>query len=73
MRLQHAIRHVQRMVDQGTLTGVDAIAVHCLVQLAKKVLRVQVPIRQLERAICPKEELNQTSLFEESEPDVDSG
>ena len=69
MKLKDAIRHAQALVDDEKLRGVDAVAVLCLVRMAKKVLRLQKPIRQLERAICPKEELNQQSLF----PEVEEG
>lgn len=69
MNLRDAVRHAQKLVDDEKLTGKDAIAVHCLVQLSKKVLRVQKPLRQLERALCPKEELNQVSMFPEEDDD----
>lgn len=65
MRILDAVRIGEKLVDSGDLDPEDKIAVHCLVQLAKKVHRLQKPLRQLERAICPKEkeELNQLSLI----------
>lgn len=69
MRLREAIRHAERMVSDGTLRGRDAIAVHCLIAICKKALRLQKPLRQLERALCPQEELSQVSLFEEEDSD----
>ena len=71
MKLRHAIRHAEAMVNDGELKGADAVAVLCLTRMAKKVLRLQKPLRQLERAICPQEELNQQSLF--PEPDEEDG
>lgn len=68
MKLRDAIRIAEKLVDSGELETADAVvAVHCLVQMSKKVLRLQKPLRQLERALCPKEELNQQSLFSDDE------
>lgn len=67
MNLREAVRHAERMVSDGTLKGRDAIAIYCLLDICKKALRLQKPIRQLERALCPQEELNQVSLFEDTD------
>jgi len=69
MKLREAVRHVERMVSDGTVTGRDAIALYCLLSFGKKLLRLQKPLRQLERALCPQEELNQVPLFEEDDED----
>lgn len=67
MNLRDAIRTAEKLIDKGELETSEAVAVHCLVKMSKKVLRLQKPIRQLERAICPKEELNQETLFPEDD------
>lgn len=56
----------ERVLPQ--LTGTDVAAVASLLELAKRVRRVQEPLRQVERALCPTEELNQVSMFSEPEP-----
>jgi hypothetical protein len=66
VRLDHAIKHAQTMIPE--LKGKDAVAVHVLVELAKRARRAQKPIRQLADALSPKEpELNQVSLFTDPE------
>lgn len=69
MNIRDAVRQSQKLVDSGELEAVDAVAVHCLIELAKKVVRVQRPLRQLERAVCPREDLNQVSIFDEQASD----
>ena len=67
MKIDHAIKHAQTMIPE--LKGKDAVAVHVLVELAKRARRLQKPIRQLADAFAPKEaaELNQIPLFKEPE------
>jgi hypothetical protein len=66
MKLRHAIRHVESMIAEEGVHGTDLVAIHVLVELAKKVERVQKPLRQLERALCPTEDLSQGLLFDDS-------
>ncbi len=68
MRVEHAIKVATELVPK--LKAEDAVAVHVLVQLAKRVRRAAKPIRQLADAIAPEAPpLNQESLFgDESEP-----
>lgn len=67
MNLDDAIKHGKDLASR--LKGRDAAAVYALVEMARKVRRVQKPLRQLEKALCPKEHLNQQSmLFSEGEP-----
>lgn len=66
MKLDHAIKHAQEMIPE--LTGKDAVAVHVLVEIAKRARRLQKPIRQMADAFAPKEaDLNQESLFPEDD------
>jgi len=66
VKLEHAIEHAQAMVPG--LKGKDAVAVHVLVEIAKRAKRLRKPVRQLADALSPREsELNQESLF----PDED--
>lgn len=66
MRLDDAICQAERLLPQ--LKGMDAAAVASLLTLAKSVKRVREPLRQVERALCPTEELNQIQLFSEPDP-----
>lgn len=61
MNLDDAIKHGKDLASR--LKGRDAAAVYALVEMAKKVRRVQKPLRQLEKALCPKEHLNQQSML----------
>lgn len=65
MRLDHAIKHAEELASG--LRGEDAVAVHVLVQMCKRVRRSQGPIRQLAEALASRDEphLNQESLFDE--------
>jgi hypothetical protein len=69
VRLDHAIKHAEKLVKE--LKAEDAVAVHVLVQMCKRVRRSQKPIRQLADALAPKEaaHLNQESLFPEADDD----
>lgn len=63
MNLDDAIRQGQLLVTQ--LKGRDAVAVHSLLELAKKVRSARGAVRQLADAIAPESGLNQTRLFDE--------
>lgn len=66
MRLDHAIKRAKKLVDDGTLKGADAVAVHVLVEMCRRVHRLQKPIKSLSRALSPEEApLNQQPLFRE--------
>lgn len=69
MKLDDAVRQAEKLLKDGGVKGLDAAAVTALVELAKRVRRVQEPLRQLERAVCPSREpdahLNQGELFGE--------
>lgn len=52
-------------METADLDPEDKIALYCLVQLGKRVHRLQKPLRQLERALCPEEEMNQLSLVDD--------
>lgn len=62
MLLPDAIRAAQKVLDAGVLEPKEQVAVLCLVRLARRVQRLQKPLRQLERALCPAEELNQETF-----------
>lgn len=62
MNLDDAIKHGRELMPR--LKGRDAAAVYALVEMAKKVRRVQKPLRQLEKALCPQEHLTQQSLLQ---------
>lgn len=67
MRIDDAIKHAQKNV-LPKLKAEDAVALHVLIELAKRVRRWQKPLRQLADAFSPKEpELNQVSLFDDSD------
>lgn len=67
MTLDDAIRHTEKLLKAETVRGTDAAAVAVLVEMAKRVRRLQEPLRQVERALCPPREpaahLNQQELF----------
>jgi hypothetical protein len=67
VKLKHAARRVARLIDDQSLglAPEDRVALHVLVELSKRVERVQKPLRQLHRALCPEEDMNQTQLFSE--------
>jgi len=66
VRIDHAIKQAQKLVP--ALKGRDDVAVHVLVQLAKKVMRTRKPIRQLADAIAPEAPpLSQEPLFADPE------
>jgi hypothetical protein len=66
VRVEHAIKTATELVPK--LTGKEAVEVHVLVQLAKRVRRAAKPIRQLADAIAPEASpLNQESLFDDPE------
>jgi len=69
VKIEHAIKAATDLVPK--LTGKEAVAVHVLVQLAKRVRRARKPIRQLADAIAPDAPpLSQESLFADpSEPE----
>lgn len=62
MKLDDAIKQAQKLLPH--LKGMDAAAIASLLTVAKRVRRAQEPLRQLERTLCPTEELNQAPLFE---------
>jgi len=68
VKVEHAIKVAAELVP--SLKGRDAVAVHVLVQLAKRVRRARRPLRQLADAIAPEASgLNQEPLFgDEPEP-----
>lgn len=63
MRLKDAIRIASKLATG--LEGQDAAAVVSLVRLAKRIERLQNPLRQVADVICPRDpaHLNQQSLF----------
>lgn len=65
MRLKDAIEQAKALAGSSTagLSPRDRVALHVLIQMAKRVERLQKPLRQLHRALCPEEEMNQTELF----------
>jgi hypothetical protein len=65
MRLEHAIKRAKALVESGALSPEDTVAIHVLAQMGGRILRVQKPLRQLERALCPEERLSQEKLFED--------
>lgn len=67
MRIDDAIKHAQKNVLPKLKTE-DAVALHVLIELAKRVRRFQRPIRQLADVFSPAApELNQVQLFDESD------
>lgn len=63
MRLRDAIHHVEKRV-LPQLKGTDAIAVHALLTLAKRVRRIHPQLRLVERAFSdPNEHVNQQELL----------
>jgi hypothetical protein len=64
VKIEDALRTAEALVP--TLKGKDAVAVHVLVQLGKKVWRLRKPVRQLADAVAPDAApLSQESLFDE--------
>lgn len=67
LTLDDAIRHGEKLLKTKMLRGADAAAVTVLVEMAKRVRRLQEPLRQVERGLCPPREptahLNQQELF----------
>lgn len=62
MKISHAIKTAQALVPK--LKAEEAVAVHVLVQLAKRVQRLQKPIRRLADTFAPDAvPLNQEPLF----------
>jgi hypothetical protein len=61
VKLERAIE-VAKAAD---LKGEEKIAVHVLVQLAKRVVATRRAIRALATAVDPETDLNQDALFEE--------
>ncbi len=67
MKLDHAIRLAARAtVSSDPLTPDEKIAVGALVELARRVTRAKVAVRDLAKALYG-DELNQTDLFGEKE------
>lgn len=64
MRIEEAIKIADSLV-KNDLKRSDAVAVWVLVQLAKKVVRLRRPMRDLADALAPEAKLNQVSMFEE--------
>lgn len=64
MKIEDAVKHGERLV--GTLKREDAIAVHVLVELAKKVAKIRRPIRDLADALAPDGKLTQVPMFEDN-------
>jgi hypothetical protein len=66
VKLNDAIRHAEEAVK--AMKGTDAAAVHSLIEVAKRVRRLQNPVRQLADAFAPHSpELNQVPLFEDDD------
>lgn len=65
MKLTDAIRTAEKMVAEAK--GEQAVALTVLVKLAKKVVRLQYPIRDLARALAPEARLDQQDLFKDDE------
>ena len=60
MRLEDAVKEGAQLAKG--LSGRDAVVVHVLVQLAKRVIRSRRSIRALADALDPETALNQQSL-----------
>jgi len=68
MNLKDASDHAERMAVRTT--GKDAVALHVLVEAARRLLRAKRAVRDLADAVGAREavaDLNQTSLFEGGE------
>lgn len=63
MKISDAIKHAEALVP--SLKREEAVAVYVLVELAKKVIRVRRPMRDLADALAPQADLNQVAMFEE--------
>jgi hypothetical protein len=64
VKLGDAIKQAESLVPK--LKGNDAVAVHVLAELARRVSRLQRPIRQLADGLSPKlAGLTQETLFRE--------
>jgi hypothetical protein len=64
MLLKDAIRRAELVLDK--LSPEEAAAIYALVELGKRVQRLQDPLRRLSRALLP-DDLTQTSLFAEGD------
>jgi hypothetical protein len=60
MLLKDAIRRAEALV--ADLPPADAVAIHALIETARRVHRLQKPLRDLHRALLP-DELTQVGLF----------
>lgn len=59
MTLDDAVKHAAKM----QLTGLDAVALHVLVEASKRILKMKRPIRDLAEAVSPDANLNQAPLL----------
>lgn len=59
MTLDDAVKHAAKM----QLAGLDAVAVHVLVEASKRILKMKRPIRDLAEAVSPEANLNQATLL----------
>lgn len=66
MLLKDAIRRAESVLER--LSPEEAAAIYALVELGKRVQKLQEPLRRLNRALLP-DELTQTNLF----PEADDG
>lgn len=64
MRIEEAIKVADALV-KNDLKKSDAVAVWVLVQLARKVIKLRSPVRDLADALAPGAKLNQVSMFDE--------
>ncbi len=65
MRLKDAVDHAEKLAARTS--GTDAIAIHVLIEAARRMLRAKRAVRELAEAVGAREDavdLNQTSLFE---------
>lgn len=66
MKLRDAIKRAEKL--ESELKAEDAVAVHVLVELCKRLERFRQPLRDLTAAFVPTEaDMNQTSLFDKKE------
>lgn len=61
MRIEDAIKQARSAADK--LSATDKVAVLCLVEVARRVVRTRKPLKDLSASL--DEELNQESLFGE--------
>lgn len=61
MKAEDAVRRATTVAS--SLKGEDAVAVHVLVELARRVIRTRQAIRDLAEAVAPETHLNQQDLF----------